>query len=206
VKEGDPLIRFQDLQNWDLELQKKKNQVALLLEKAATYERLEKQGAQSKLSSMEYRTEANTLTIEATELEQMVKNLTLRAPFAGKVTDVLVKEYQSVAVGTPLAALSAMDGKVLRCLVPENRFSEIEVGQSVAIKSNLYNYLHYSVYYGTVKSFDSYATHLTNQPSFETYIKVLDENDGAKMLKIGSTASCDIIVARRPLYELFLKK
>jgi multidrug resistance efflux pump len=206
VELGAPILRFADLQNWALELEKKDQQVKLLLEKAATYERLEKQGAQSKLSSMEYRTQANTLTLEADALKKQVENLTLRAPFAGKITDILVTEYQSVAVGTPIAALSAMDGKVIRCFIPENRFSEVQVGQPVAIKSNLYNYLHYAVYYGEVKNFDSYATHATEQPSFETFIKIVNDNNGVEMLKVGSTASCDIIVARRPLYELFLKK
>lgn len=205
VRAGQELMTFRDLSNWRLDLEKKKRRVTLLLEKAETYEKLSKQGAQSALSTKEYRTEADTLLIEVKALEREVEKLTLRAPFAGRVTDVLIKEHMNVAVGTELVALSAMDEKVIRCHIPENRFSLLQEGQRVAIKSNLYNYLHYTVYRGEVKKFPEYATHLTGQATYETYIKILPDDGGVDKLPIGSTASCEIVVERRPLYELFLK-
>lgn len=215
VRAGQELLTFRDLNNWRLELEKIRRRVIMLTEKAEIYESLNKKGAQSTLSAKELKTEAETLRIEAKSLEQQVEKLTLRAPFSGRITDVLVKEHMNVAVGTELVALSAMDEKVIRCFVPENRYSLLREGQTVAIKSNLYNYLHYTVYRGVVKNFSQYGTRGQDtsdaaasaaMPVFETFIKVLDDDHGAEMLKVGSTAACEIVVERRPLYELFLKK
>ena len=258
VEEGQPLIVFRDLDNWKLELEKTRLQIdknrlqlqktSILLaktigqmetkrEKADTYEKLNKEGAQAALAAKELRTEADSLEKDAEALkkdvdlmakdvslmeanakglEQQIARLTLRAPFKGRVTDVLVREPMNVTVGTELLALSAMDDKVVRCFVPENRADRLEDGLNVTIKSNLYNYLHYSVFRGKVKKHYPYGTRAPDgapvpaiateaMPTYETFITIGPENNGPQMLKVGSTVTCEIIVERQPLYKLFIK-
>ena len=202
VREGDPLIEFEDLQNWRTELAKKKNQLEFVREKAEVYVRLRAEGAQSGLSTKDMTTEANALQIEIEGLEERVGRLTLRAPFNGTVTELPVKEYESVGIGTPLLSLAAMNDKIIRCFVPEDRYQYLRKDQHVAIKSNQYSFFSFKIFEGKVASFHSFASHDGQDVRYETEILLVGE--AQELLPVGSTATCDIIVEERPLYELFI--
>lgn len=216
VKPGDdvakdaPLVRFRDLQNWRQELERKQKRYELLKEKAEIYVKLHGEGAQSGLTAKDMVNESQTLEFEIAALRDKVDRLTLRAPFTGRITELMVKPYAKMEIGTPLVALSAMDVKVIRCEVPEARFPYLRKGQPVAIKSNLYHYLTFRIYTGEVKSFYTYASSASAnpangarpEPSYETKIALTGE--AKELLTIGSTASCEILVEDQPLYRLFL--
>lgn len=202
VREGDPLIEFEDLQNWRTDLAKKKNQLEFIREKADVYTRLRAEGAQSGLSAKDITTEANALQIEIDGLEERVGRLTLKAPFNGTITELPVKEYESVEIGTPLLSLAAMNEKIIRCHVPEDRFQYLRVGQRVAIKSNQYSYFSFKIFEGEVAAFHSFASHEGQVIRYETEILLLGEAE--ELLPVGSSATCDIIVEERPLYELLM--
>ncbi len=202
VKHGEALVELEDLGNWRVELERTQSQYDLAKEKAEVYSNLKNKGAQSGLSAKTYENQAKILEIEIKSLKQQIDRLTVRAPFDGKITEVMVKKSEKVDIGTPIVALSAMDEKIVRCNVPEARFPYLQLGQKVAIKSNLYNYFTFEIYTGVVKTFDAYASHTTKEPVFETKIKVTGK--GAEILKVGSTAQCEIIVEKQPLYALLL--
>lgn len=200
VAKAAPLMRFQDLQSWRLELEKKQKRLEFVHDKAAVYIKLRNEGAQSGLTTRDFVNEEQTLEIEIKTLQERVERLTLRAPFAGRVTDLMIKPFTNVSIGTPLIALSAMDEKVIRCQVPQSRFPYLRVNQPVAIKSDQYPHTKYKVFTGTVKSFYPYASTNTQEPLYET--KILLTEDAPKVLPIGSTATCEILVDAQPLYWL----
>lgn len=202
VKSGQALLNLQDLKSWRNELEKKEKRLEYITEKADVYQKLRKEGAQSGLITKDSQNEANILEIEIRALKENVGRLTLRAPFAGKITEVMVKPYSHVEVGTPLAKLSAMDEKIIRCQIPESRFPFLRQDQTVAVKSNLYNYFKWKIYSGKVKSYYSYASHENEKPTYET--KIVLTGEGRDLLTIGSTARCEILVEDRPLIELLL--
>ncbi len=210
VKKGAPLVQFRDLLNWRQDLDRKHKRQDLLKEKADIYVKLHGEGAQSGLTAKDMVNESQTLEFEIAALQDKVDRLTLRAPFDGRVTELMVKPYAKMEIGTPLLALSAMDEKVIRCQVPESRFPYLHKGQPVAIKSNLYNYFTFQIYTGEVKSFYTYASNPAlagsanplQGPAYETKIALTGE--AKDRLTIGSTASCEILVENQPLYRLLL--
>lgn len=202
VEKGAPLAKLQDLRNWQRELDKSQKRLELLREKSTIYTKLHGEGAQSGLTAKDMQNEAQTLEIEIKALQDNVDRLTIRAPFAGRITELMVKPYAKMEIGTPIVSLSAMDDLVIRCQVPETRFPYLQKGQPVAIKSNLYSYFVFQIYTGEVKSFYTYASNSAGGPTYETKIALTGE--ARNMLRIGSTASCEILVENQPLYRLFL--
>lgn len=200
---GQPLVIFDDLHGWGHELGKKRPRLQFLEQRAVSIEKLNSQGAISSLQAKEARLEATTLRVEIASLEENLARLTFSAPFTGRITSIIAKPFQKVEIGSELIALSAMKLKVIRCKVPEDRFASLQKGQPVAIKSKLFNYLRYDIYHGSVASFDAYGARDAGKLSFESVIRLNKEAENA--LKVGTTARCEIITDRRPLYQLLMK-
>lgn len=203
VKEGEPLVKFQDLRNWRLELEKKIKRLELIQEKSDIYIKLRGEGAQSGLTTKDVMNEAETLKIEIKALQDDVDRLTLRAPFTGRITELMVKPYAKMEIGTPIVALSAMsqmDLKVVSCNVPQSRYPYLRTDQPVAIKSAQFPYLRFKIYTGVVKWFSKYASTTDQGQVYETKIALTGE--AKDLLPIGSTATCEILVEDQPLYVL----
>lgn len=204
VKKGQVLLSLQDLQGWRRALERKEIRHRYLGEKLKRLEKLRRQGAEAGMTVAETELEHKTLGVEIQALRENSSLLTLKAPFDGVITSRMAKRGQSVFVGTPLLALASMGRKVVECSIPESRVASLKVGQSVAIKSNMFNYLRYDVYGGKVSAFDRYGVKEKDGVTFEATIALDDES--SKALKVGTTARCEIIVDRTPLYLLVLER
>lgn len=203
VKRGQALLEFQDLGNWRLEKVRKTQRADFLAHRLKVYDKLHKMGTASELKMRELKTEEANLRTEIAALENNINRLTLRAPFAGRVTKLLVAEYTNVNIGTPLLTISDMREKVIRCFVPEDRFAQLRDGLKVAIKSNMLNFLKYDVYQGEVIAHHAYMSRAEQRISYETVIGI--DGAGQEKLRIGGTATCEIITDKQPLYTLIFR-
>lgn len=203
VEAGQVLVVFADLQGWRLALAEQEKRLAFWTGKAKAMAALERQGAGAGLTTREACLQQETLELSIAALRAKVARLSLRAPFAGQVTAVHIDPGASVAIGTELITLVDPATKVVRCGVPENRVVELRRGQQVAIKSTYLNYLRHRVFQGTVGPFSPFGEETAESHLFET--TVLLDADGREVLKVGTSAQCEIVVSAQPLYQLLLK-
>ncbi|MFQ3786822.1 efflux RND transporter periplasmic adaptor subunit [Halomonas sp. A29] len=71
------------------------------------------------------------------EAQAQLDELTLRAPFAAEVTDLLVEPGDFVAAGQPVMRLAGLSGREVEIRVPAGLVARLEVGQEVRLDAAL---------------------------------------------------------------------
>jgi multidrug resistance efflux pump len=68
------------------------------------------------------------------EAEERLAACTLRAPFAGRVAEVRVREHESIRPGAPLLRIVSDETLLAKCLVPAREADRVREGRSVAVR------------------------------------------------------------------------
>ncbi|WP_420154406.1 efflux RND transporter periplasmic adaptor subunit [Siphonobacter sp.] len=87
--------------------------------------------------------EKTQLNIRATQaqvkqLQKQLANTTITAPFSGIVTSKMVEKGSIVSPGTPLAKVTDISTLKLVVQVPEKAINQFRMGQSIAVKTEVY--------------------------------------------------------------------
>ncbi|MBN1258081.1 MAG: HlyD family efflux transporter periplasmic adaptor subunit [Planctomycetes bacterium] len=211
VTQGSPVVTFADLQGLETQVKKLKLHLEFLQEQLQRAKRLQSEGAGSSLKVEELTNEIREEEIALEELRTQQERLVARAPFDGNITNIHVKLQERAEIGKPLFTLFGTGDKIIRCIVPEQDFDYLAIGQEVQIKSQLYNYLRYQIYNGRVLSISKYGKHAVelsdpdNYDELKIYYTVLVELlDGQDKLAVGSSAMCEIIIERRPVFYIIV--
>ena len=200
VEEGDAVVIFTDLREIGLRIEQLRLDLKTLRHHLGNLRELMEQGGLAKadfeLKEVEVRQKETELRILESEREK----LTVRAPFDGVITNVHRQVGEAADIGTPLFTIFADGEKIIRSQVQEKHFADVEIGQDVNIKSELYNYLLYQVYRGKVVDIRPYGEHEEGEVYYDVLIGF--EESAEREMKVGSSATCEIILGERPL--LFL--
>ena len=141
--------------------------------------------------------------LELSALKVSQQRLTIRAPFSGRVVGIQASTSQRVEIGTDLITLSGNEPKLIKCRVPESRFSEIKLGQSALIKSDLYNYLRHEIYRGKVHFVATHGVYDGTEIFYDVSIVITEGHD---VLRVGSGALCEIQVGQQSAIMLLVGK
>jgi multidrug resistance efflux pump len=197
------LLVFEDLHEYRHSLDQRVLRLKNLERENTALEPVGGQDLEEGRKQLQLQARMETLRLEIENYREKVERLTVRAPFAGRVTEVHVTEQDHVAVGTELFSLSSPEEKIIACMVPERHASYLHKGQRVHIKSNQFNYLRHDIYTGRVDTFSPYAVHSEGRVEYETEIVF---ETGRSKLPLGSTARCAVVVERQPLPMMFFSK
>ncbi len=203
VVSGQILVRLADLRCWEQELERKKLESEFLHKRLRALLKLRNEGIKSTMEVNRLELNCKSTALEIKALERNVSRLKVCAPFSGTITGIAVEPGQPVTIGTELMELASLQHKIIECKIPEKRFADLRKGQRVAVKSNLLNYLKYDVYSGRITDFEAYGFSRNNTVSFKAYIELDTRSSSA--LKVGTTAQCEIIVEKTPLYLRLLE-
>ncbi|MEK6793892.1 MAG: HlyD family efflux transporter periplasmic adaptor subunit [Spirochaetota bacterium] len=126
-----------------------------------------------------------------------------RAPYDGQIVNIFVKEQENITIGKNMYQIIGKDVFVIDCYIPERQYILIKKDQKVYIKSNLYNYLKYSIFHGVVSYVSDYGT--INEQTKEIFFKVtINVLDGEDYLRVNSSVQCEIVRDRVPIpYSIF---
>lgn len=94
------------------------------------------------------------------------------------------------------------ESKIIRCIAPQTLAFGLKKGQRVNIKSYLKNYLRYRVYDGILLDIAPYGTQNQSAVHYELIVGI---TDGQQELPVGSTAMCEIIKGKAPLFLVLIK-
>lgn len=130
VEQGQTLLRLDDaVQQADLAAAK--TQAALdkqALERALA---LQERGVGTDVTLDAARAASSTSTSQVAKLQAVLDQKLLKAPFSGTIGIPRVEDGQYVAPGDPVATLQDLDTMRADFTVPEQRFSELKIGQPV---------------------------------------------------------------------------
>ena len=132
-RKGSALISL----DHELYLQEKKKQEALLASAETDYETSAGLYRQKSISEIEYATSRANLEVARTNLlvaKRRLKSCTIRAPYSGKVLELLVHENELVQPGQPLVEI--VDDRMIRTkfLAPAELRKELTIGQVLPVR------------------------------------------------------------------------
>jgi RND family efflux transporter MFP subunit len=130
-----------------------------------------------------YETSQSRAEAAKRQLDLAEKRLTytrLTAPASGSIADKRVQEGENVAVGQPVARLTAGDRLEVQVQVPESRISQLSVGQSATVRTSS----------GVSRSLPATVTEVASAPSGSrpTYPVVVTLNASDPALRSGMSA------------------
>lgn len=138
TEEGETVAKGQPLAMLDgSELSLKYDQARIKAEtEEAELQRAKSLFAKGLMSEQDYATQKSTTDLANSELEAAeleYSYTTIRAPFAGKVTQRSVDLGQTVTIGTPLFTVEDISPLLCKIYLPSHLISSIEVGQRAEV-------------------------------------------------------------------------
>jgi len=195
---GDAILEFYDLNNYGQKQARTRLSLERLERRRDTLVAVRRSGSVSAAEMDEAEYAVREAQLELQDLTERVERYSVRTPFDGKVVKVLVEPYQKVEIGTPLCTLLGNEEhKLIKCMVPENQFARMQPGQTVYIKSQLYNYLKFEIFEGILEKVSPYGVPLNNNVHYEVVVSITRDSG---RLRVNSAATCEIITGRQSLF------
>lgn len=143
--------------------------------------------------------------VKISSIENKINLFSFKAPYDGQIVNIFVKDRESITIGQNMFQIIGKDVFIIECYIPEAQYIFVKKGQKVYIKSNLYNYLKYSIFHGIVSYVSDYGTidPATKKIFFKVIVNVLD---GEQYLRVNSSVSCEIVRDRVSIpHSIFLQ-
>lgn len=202
VKKGDVIISLADIR--DLKHQIKEIDLRLS-EGRKSFARMTKLHASKLISDAQHEKLELQLKLAENTLERLkqeYEKLKVKAPFDGKIINFHIKLQELVRIGSKLFTIIGNQDKIIKCIIPQSLADGLIRGQKVNIKSKLKNYLRYRVYNGYLMSIAPFSKEEGDAVYYELAVGILDGEDE---LPVGSTALCEIVKGKQPLFFMLLE-
>ncbi|OHD66073.1 MAG: hypothetical protein A2096_03170 [Spirochaetes bacterium GWF1_41_5] len=192
VKKNERILRLYDLSGAGDQMEIIKIRAGELEKLLAVQEGAVERGTISRKEYEQLENEYKKETIRLNEYRKKQDLLVSTAPFDGKIVKMIVEQYDRVDIGTPLYEISADSNLIVKTWVSEQVCTLVKKGQKVYIKSNMYNYLWYSLFRGEVFYVSDFGQKRpgSDEIVFEVKISI---SDGRDLLKVNSSVRCDIV-------------
>jgi membrane fusion protein len=146
--------------------------------------------------------------------EETKRELVIRAPMAGTVTNIAAAQGESLHTDTPIALLLPKGSKLLaQLLVPTRAIGFIRPGNDVVLRYEAFPYQRFGQYHGKVEAIshtvwsagEKVGSTTTREPVYRVDVKLdrMTVGDGGYQypLRPGMLVNADILLERRTVFE-----
>ena len=172
-------------------------------------------GTQSEQIARQISEVAQSVAERDVRREQDVKReMLVRAPFAGTITNIALSRGQTVASDTPLATLLPKDSALhAELLVPTRAIGFVHPGQDVSLRYEAFPYERFGQYRGAVTSVgrtiwsqgESVGPLSVREPVYRIVVHLASQNIASSgqefPLRAGMVVSADLLMEKRTILE-----
>lgn len=199
VSEGELLIELFDNEGIQNKIRIQSKKVQLLESEYLSYKDNPQIITKFELKKLQFNYQEQKIILE--DLNNKLSNLFLYSPSSGYIMRLHVEEQEKIEIGTELATIATNGTNYVMCKIPEKYYMQLGIGDNVFLKSEVYNYLKYTIYTGKIQKISYFGLNEKLNALYEVEIALLNNN-----LRIGTTAKCEFIITQETLINIIFRR